>query len=259
MDTPGTPPQLDYGTAPPRTVGNAMRWLILVVILIAGYAAWQWGSYALERLSILYEQRQCARYTAAPDHVVYDEEPVRAAGLLKHSDAYVGYPLERHLGNKSIAAAAKIPDCWRRFIRLVPALPYPIPRTGDASGALLFLHERTSSAGHRRIVCVHYYAETFSFTPNFIESYNVESSVITPATWTSLAGRSSRPLSIAVTSGFPTQPPNVRIFAGQIDPNDPARFTIRYQMWGREDVLDGRLMDDDSVSLQPRNQPAEPP
>lgn len=256
MDTP--PPQLEYGIAPPRTVSNAMRWLILFFIGIACYAAWQWGAHALSRSNVLYAQRRCLSYTASPEQVVYEEEPTRVAGMLKQSGGYVSYPLERHLGKKSRAAAATIPDCWRQFIPLVPRLPYPFPRTGDAAGAILFLHERTSPAGHRRLVCVRYYAETFSFTPNFIESYNIESNAITPATWTAPPARSNRPLSVAVTSGFPHQPPNVRIFAGQIDPNDPARFTIRYQMWGREDVLDGRLMDDDTVSLQPRNQPAEP-
>jgi hypothetical protein len=50
----------------------------------------------------------------------------------------------------------------------------------------------------------------------------------------------------------------VRIYAGQPDPNDPSHFTIRYQMWGKEDILDGRLGNDDQVTLTPRNRPTEP-
>jgi hypothetical protein len=46
--------------------------------------------------------------------------------------------------------------------------------------------------------------------------------------------------------------------AGQPDPVDPSHFTIRYQMWGQDDVLDGRLNDDDSVTLTPRHAPTEP-
>jgi hypothetical protein len=48
------------------------------------------------------------------------------------------------------------------------------------------------------------------------------------------------------------------MFSGQPDPNDPSHFTIRYQMWGKEDVLDGRLGDDDQVTLTPRHLPTEP-
>jgi len=58
-----------------------------------------------------------------------------------------------------------------------------------------------------------------------------------------------------VVSGFPRHPPRVRIFSGQVDPDDPAHFTIRYQMWGKEDVLDGKLDDADQVTLTPRNSP----
>jgi hypothetical protein len=47
------------------------------------------------------------------------------------------------------------------------------------------------------------------------------------------------------------------IFAGQPDPNDPAHFTIRYRIWGQEDVLDGRLLDNDRVTLTARKQPLE--
>ena len=41
------------------------------------------------------------------------------------------------------------------------------------------------------------------------------------------------------------------------DSADPSHFTIRYEMWGKSDVLDGRLNDDDSVTLEPRHPPAE--
>jgi hypothetical protein len=43
------------------------------------------------------------------------------------------------------------------------------------------------------------------------------------------------------------------VFAGQPDPSDPAHFTIGYQIWGQQDVLDGRLQDDDQVTLLPRH------
>jgi hypothetical protein len=48
------------------------------------------------------------------------------------------------------------------------------------------------------------------------------------------------------------------VYAGQPDPDDPAHFTIRYQMWGQEDVLDGRLLDNDRITSTPRDMPQEP-
>jgi hypothetical protein len=60
-----------------------------------------------------------------------------------------------------------------------------------------------------------------------------------------------------VETVWPRKPPLVRIFAGQPDPNDPGHFTIRYRMWGQEDVLDGRLLDNDQVTLMSRKQPME--
>jgi hypothetical protein len=55
----------------------------------------------------------------------------------------------------------------------------------------------------------------------------------------------------------PRVPPNIRIYAGQADPADPSHFTIRYQMWGQEDILDGRLDGHDNVTLTPRHPPTE--
>ncbi len=51
--------------------------------------------------------------------------------------------------------------------------------------------------------------------------------------------------------------PLVRVFAGQADPNDESKFTIRYQMWGKEDVLDGSLDDAGNVWLNARNPPGQ--
>ena len=39
------------------------------------------------------------------------------------------------------------------------------------------------------------------------------------------------------------------VFAGQVDPDDPARFTIDYTLNGRSGVIDGRLQADDTIAL----------
>ena len=49
--------------------------------------------------------------------------------------------------------------------------------------------------------------------------------------------------------------PAMRVYAGQIDPNNPSHFTIRYEAWGQQDVLDCWLDDRDEVTYKPRNFP----
>lgn len=55
-----------------------------------------------------------------------------------------------------------------------------------------------------------------------------------------------------------SHPPHIRIFAGQRDPNDPSRFTVRYQVWAQEDIIDGRMDDKGMITLTPRKMPAQP-
>jgi len=120
------------------------------------------------------------------------------------------------------------------------------------------LHERTSPAGHRRLVCVDYAPGTTTFQPAFIGGYNYDACVAPPATWTKPLVAVEHGYELDVPSGYPRHPPLVRVYAGQPDANDQSHFTIRYQMWGQEDVLDGWLGDDDEVRLVPRHLPEWP-
>jgi hypothetical protein len=256
MMTMSSPPQLDYGLAPARRQKRAIRAVVIFAAVLVAYAAWQWGPVVWQQLPILYWQRQCLRYTASADSVVYEEDPAEATRLISTA-GYVRYKLTRGgtpdtTPATTFAAAAPFPRCWRRFTQLVPP-KNPLP--GSGSGAILFLHERISPRGKHRLVCVRYFAETYSFTTQFIEGYNADYSVITPATWSSSAAIAAHAMSIDVISGFPRHPPRVRIYAGQAEPDDSSRFTIRYEMWGKSDVLDGVLDDADQVKLTPRKPP----
>jgi len=152
--------------------------------------------------------------------------------------------------------------CWRKMAAIASL---PVGSTlfasnggGAGSGAVIFLHERTSPAGHIRLVCISYAPDTNTFQPAFIEDYDYDASVVLPGT---LFKPPTIPLhlsAIDVLSGYPRRPPLVRVYAGQPDPNDPGHFTIRYQIWGQEDTLDGRLGDDDQITLTPRHLPDWP-
>jgi hypothetical protein len=260
MPAPPAPPApLEYGLSPPRRRRHIVQALVAVALLIIAYGGYRWGGYIWSQAAILNAQRQCLRYTAPPDRVVYEENPPEVTRLLARGGDYVRYPLNRahpfDTPRKSSAATATFPACWSRFTQLVSLKN---PRPGQAFGAVLFLHERSTPSGQRRLVCIRHFPETHSFTPQFIDEYNIEQAVFTPGTWASSPSQALFPTVINVISSFPDRPPNVRIYAGQIDPNDDSRFTIRYEMWGQTDILDGRLMENDQVVLTPRQIPQPP-
>lgn len=103
-----------------------------------------------------------------------------------------------------------------------------------------------------------YFPDTDTFVAGFINGYNYKPEVITPATLTKPPTQAVVGYAIDVISGWPRHPPLVRMYAGQIDPNDSSRFTIRYEMWGQTDTLDGRLEDNDNVTIAPRKLPQDP-
>jgi len=50
-------------------------------------------------------------------------------------------------------------------------------------------------------------------------------------------------------------PTRGRIYAGQPDPKDPSHFTICYVVDGQPCILDGRLDDNDAVTLTRHGEP----
>jgi hypothetical protein len=264
-DSDMTAAQLDYAPAPPRRRRWLRRAAAGILLLAVALAGWRWGPGAWTQAQRLYWQRRCLSYRASPEMVVYEEEPRAAAALLASHSAYGAYLLRRGTGGAAsgssgaTSAAAHVPVCWVRLTALSPEIRSFAPGpTRAGRGAIVFLHERTSPAGHRRLVCVRYFPPADSFTATFIDGFDVECLAVHPATW------STGPITIPginafdVISGFPRRPPNVRVYAGQVDPDDPSHFTVRYQMWGREDTLDGRLDDAGRVTLTPRNPPQPP-
>jgi hypothetical protein len=256
---PTTSAPLDYAPAPPTRRKWLRRSISLFLFLGIGAASWRWGGAAWHQARLLYWQRQCLRYTAPADQIVYDEDPINAAKLLAGDSQYGAYALKRRSGptpvtGSSVNAAARVPDCWLRF----GSITATTPKWGRGNGAVTFLHERVSRSGHRRLVCVRYFPEADTFVASLINGYNYSADAITPAAFTKPPVRALLVYVIDVLSGWPRHPPMVRMYAGQIDPNDSSRFTIRYQMWAQSDTLDGRLEDNDDVTLTPRKLPQDP-
>jgi hypothetical protein len=275
--TPSAVP-LDYAPAP-----RNRRWIYRAIFasLLLGLSliAWKWGPAWRRRAEILYWQHQCLQFSLSPDTVVYEEDPTEAAALLAGNPKYHPYPLQRRSSSQAApssatAAALDVSD-WNKLTAVLPgfysppitlgalgrALSVPTVLPGSTSPlikpAVIFLHERISAAGHRRLVCVTYGPQADTFSAQFIHGLNCDTFTVTPGTRSRPPIYTPQVWMIEVETGWPRKPPLVRIFAGRPDPNDPAHFTIRYRIWGQEDVLDGRLLDNELVTLTCRKEPGE--
>jgi hypothetical protein len=252
---------LEYAPAPPRWRRPARRIVLGLIVLATTVCCWRWGPHAWHQSQLLYWQRQCLNFSASTGTVVYEEEPTAATVLLR-DPKYSLYVLHREPGGPNnhpttVQSAVVYPRCLHALDALTtsPMIPPASIFNWVGPGAILYLHERISPAGHRRLVCVNYAPDADNFRSDFMQDCNTDTCVASPATWT-------RPFTLVpqvyfddILTWFPRRPPLVRIFAGQTDPNDPAHFTIRYQMWGQEDVADGRLQDDDQVAITQRHPP----
>src|SRR5580765_1498831 len=75
--TPQPPATLEYG----REASRRRKWfragVALVMLVLCGYATRTWGPSAWHRALLLRAQRICLTYRAAPEQIVYEEDPAR--------------------------------------------------------------------------------------------------------------------------------------------------------------------------------------
>jgi hypothetical protein len=262
---------------------RSRRWIYRAIfaclLLGLSVAGWKWGPGWWWRAEILYWQHGCLQFSLPPDAVVYEEDPTGAAALMAGNAKYHPYPFKRRSSQQaapsSATAAALGVSAWDKLTAALPGFysapimqgppgyvhftPTSLPGSPPPiiSPAVIFLHERISPAGHRRLVCISYGSQGDTFTAQFVHGLNCETFTVAPGTWSQAPALIPNGWEYDILTEWPHKPPVVRIFAGQPDPNDPAHFTIRYRMWGQEDVVDGRLQDDDRVTLTFRKEPQE--
>jgi len=102
---------------------------------------------------------------------------------------------------------------------------------------VLFQHEMRTASDLRVLVAVQY--SSWSFTPRLIAT------MLRPGTLT------SHPLPygpFVVYDNDGLLGNNLKLYAGQVDPNDDRHFTIRYEIPGETGVLDGRMVDEPTAT-----------
>jgi hypothetical protein len=253
----GLPP-LEYAPAPSKRRKIARRLIVLLLLVAVAAPLLYWRKPIFRQARLLYWQRQCLRYTAPPDQVVYEENEYKPSPLLGRP-GYVGWPvsLPPNVGSPN----GPLPPA----IATLPAPPlasfftaggFPPAYVAPPQGATVFLHERTGRTGRRQLVIVTRFPV---HDVPFMYAFGLNVMLIGPAGIASgPTHQYPPPVAFSWLSDM-TRPPTdgLRLYAGQPDPADPSRFTIRYDLSGRSGEIEGRLKDDgQGVSLRITSGPA---
>lgn len=134
---------------------------------------------------------------------------------------------------------------------------FGVPNYWPGNEDTLFLHERTSAGGTRRIVGIAFVHDTFSDigpqSPTPMELRVATSEIVSfassstthPKIWTD---------SVA-SYGWPVDSTRTTLHFGQPDANDASRFTIGYTVNGQTGTLAGHLKDDGTVTFTAKDGP----
>jgi hypothetical protein len=225
--------QLEYAKRPSVTRRRWFRRAVvgLFIASVAMSAVW-WAPPAWNRARLLYVQRQCMRY-AAPDGQLICAEPLPYGGQ-----------------TPPFTVAATDPNCFSEFVgRGWGAAGTPIRVRAIVQGPVLFLHERRSKSGVRRLVVVRRTPPGGRMSWDIPLSFNV--TLIEPAGLSGPPRMDGFDLPDAVPPRFgdgSPNPPLLRLFAGQPDPADESHFTIEYEVDADRGTIDGWLRDSQDAS-----------
>jgi hypothetical protein len=285
---PASPPALlvlGYGHAPSRVRRWGKRFMLLA--WIAGFlwlAYDKWGVYVRVRATYVYEQQQCARHTEPADRVVFDSNPLSSAALLRRNDYRVAVLNGGiNFGNTPTAPTIAVYTgfspasdrlaAWRQVAQDYqelwdpPVSHDPSTRIYDVDGGSwkgagpddtvdLFLHARQAKG--RPAFLIHLTGIWFSSNQSiwFMADADALSwtgdvkqfviPVIGHAFTRSTADASGQRLRVRP----PTKNAFLRLRAGQPDPSDASRFTVRYEVTAGGGTIELKLHGDDAIRVR---------
>src|SRR5688572_2762470 len=226
-----SPRALAYAQAPRFRRRRILRRLAAVVMgvgLVAGGV--KAAGPVAARARLLFWQDRCLSYAPPADFVVYEEGPGAAALLATGKYLPFAAPLS------DTPAAGYMPECLVRFMsetgRGAPPRGRCVP---------LYVQARSAQQRETRLVTVVYWPDDCA---GFSPSVNLYGSAVPPTTPFSRAHGPSLTGASCGSYARGNRPRSLRVFAGQPDPADPSRFSIRYVMDGTSGTLYGRVRPD---------------
>jgi hypothetical protein len=290
MGEPPPKPPLEYDRTATTVTVRGFRTLLLLLVINTMMLGWfvvgpqatrfaqqQWRQYQGRReqgeanAAWAVVHRACATHAFPADYVAYEERPDRVLGMLAGGGDFEGIPFAFNTaeGLRPIRAKAPPPH-W------ITMLGEAMGRGGAAASPelpLVFLHERTSANGARRIVAVQFGAsinddgngrtasirrhlEVSTFKTTAGDTNSRAAAAIQDRRLVRLSVRGEEPIPRANRGGgAPETSARTRhcmtVLAGQPDPADASHFTIPYLIDGRAGVIDAWLRDE-GIDFKPR-------
>ena len=208
-----TPTQLDYGLAPPTGQRKLIRFMTIALIVLGVLVAgWLTAPRVRGTIEARRLYRQAMSFTRPAVMVVVEPDGVRGAALVRSNTDY--QPGDGGTVNHGMRS----------------------PSGGLV--ASVFLHARSRPDGTVRLIRVA--DEPLLGGPGLICWAMKPPTVFNPA-----------PNARSTIIPFPAGPPgeHPRLYAGQPDPNDASRFTIKCEYSDHSAIIRGTLCDDDTVSF----------
>jgi hypothetical protein len=211
--------------------GRTQRIIIRLLILSALACGGIWAFRFAQQLQFLFEQHQWMKYTMPKEKVVAAEGTSEVPQLL----ATAGYHRIDHGSDSSAKAVAGNPPKEIASLDWAPVC------------TVVFLHRLQCPEHDARLVSV------ILDGPGNRLGWEQELAALAQVPANLQPGSRPIPCAPAGVSGrFSFFADTFRLFAGQPDPADESHFTIRYDLDGKSNVIDGWLMPDDTVKLEPR-------
>lgn len=210
----------------------------MLLLMGAGLGVWRLGPRAWKHVVLLYWQRQCMNYDSRSDVLLYEKDPAKAAALLGQPRTdYV--PLSLYIrAHVSITQALYYPRILREFeVRTLMAF---CPR----DSAIIYMHERHTPAGKRRLVVV--YTQPWDDSGCLWEWAVYDPALISQPKLLN-NGQDLEGMKRGMMTGFYVPK---RLGPGQSDPADATHFTIPCTSNGHlAATYDGRLTDEDKIEI----------
>ena len=217
--------------------GIIQRRILWITTLIAILGLVNFAPFAFHYLQARLILRRCMNFTAVADKICFESDGAKSPLL-----ALPGGEYRDELNHETASpwpVASWAPRDWVELIRCLD----PTLKSLHFSPPLVFMHERKSADGRRRLVVLRYDGDITSEGGPTNHTFDFE--LVDPSGWPAL--KSVRTFQTTILS---VSHPFSRIYFGQPDPADSSHFQLKYETEDGAGIIDGWLRNDHELSLE---------